>query len=299
MMRMPSEVFTVTAALLLASTSARVSANDLDQQVPTDPHGTVEVSTFSGSVDVTGWDQPQVSVHSSGSNDATHVEVRSEHGRVAVTVRMHGFHRGGDVDLRIKIPRSNELDVTTVSADVTSSGVLGTQRLKTVSGRIKADFVQADIEAKTVSGDVDLMGQGKPVGLHASSISGSVRVEHGAGDAEATTVSGDLDMHLDPGRSVRTRNTSGRTVIRGSLAKDADIDAQSVSGDIRLHASPRGGYEYEVSTFSGSIRNCFNAQAEHTSQYGPGERLNGSRGNASGHVRMKTMSGELDLCDKP
>lgn len=298
-MRMPSELFTVTAALLMAGTSARVSVNDLDQQVPADPHGTVEVSTFSGRVDVTVWDQPQVSVHSSVPSDSTNVDVRSEHGRVTITLRMHGFHAGGDADLRIKIPRGNELDVTTVSADVSSVGVLGPQRLKTVSGKITADFAQADIEAKTVSGDVDLKGQGKPVGLHASSISGNVRVEHGAGDAEATTVSGDLNMQLDPARSVRTRNTSGRTVIQGALTKDADVDAQSVSGDIRLHASPQGGYEYEVSTFSGSIHNCFSAQAERTSRYGPGERLNGARGNGSGHVRMKTMSGQLDLCDKP
>jgi DUF4097 and DUF4098 domain-containing protein YvlB len=298
-MRLPSELFPITSALLLAGASACVAANDLDQQVAADPHGTVEVSTFAGRVEVNGWDQPQVSVHSSVSSDASNVEVRSEHGRVTITVRMHGFHVGGDVDLRIKIPRGNELEVTAVSADVISTGVFGAQRLKTVSGEIKADFAQADIEAKTVSGDVDLKGQGKPVGIHASSISGNVRVEHGAGDAEATTVSGDLNMQLDPARSVRTRNTSGRTVIRGSLTKDADLDAQSVSGDIRLYASPQGGYEYEVSTFSGSIRNCFNAQAQRTSQYGPGEHLNGSRGAGAGHVRMKTMSGELDLCDKP
>jgi DUF4097 and DUF4098 domain-containing protein YvlB len=173
------------------------------------------------------------------------------------------------------------------------------QRLKTVSGRIKADFGGADVEAKTVSGDVHLTGSGKPAELHLSSISGGIRLEHGAGDLEATTVSGDLNMQLDPGRSVRTRTTSGRTVIQGSVTKDADLDAQSVSGDVKLHASPQGGYEYEVSTFSGSIHNCFGQEAERVNRYGPGERLNGARGNGAGHVRLKTMSGQIDICDKP
>jgi hypothetical protein len=86
--------------------------------------------------------------------------------------------------------------------------------------------------------------------------------------------------------------------IQGALANSADVDAQSVSGEIRLHAAPEGGYEYEVSTFSGSIRDCFNQEAERTSRYGPGERLNGRRGNGGGHVRLKTMSGSIDLCDK-
>jgi DUF4097 and DUF4098 domain-containing protein YvlB len=297
-MRMPSVFLTVTAALLAGGTSARVSAHDLDQQVTADPRGIVEVSNFSGRVEVSGWDQSQVSVHSNLSSDVTNVDVHSEHGRVTITVRLHGFYGGGDADLKIKIPRGSELDVTSVSADIISSGVLGMQRLKTVSGSIRADFGQADIEAKTVSGNVDLKGQGKPVGVRASSISGSVRIERGAGDVEATTISGDLNMQLDPGRSVHTRNTSGHTIIQGSLAKDADLDAQSVSGDIRLRVSPQGGFEYEASTFSGSIQNCFNAQVERTSRYGPGERLNGSRGNGGAHVRMKTMSGQLDLCDR-
>ncbi len=290
---------TVTAALLVAGPAAHAWGHDLDQQVSADPRGSVEISNFSGRVEVTGWDQPQVSVHSVLSSDAVKVDVHNDHGHTNITVRLHGgFWGGGEADLRIKVPRGSELDVTSVSADVISSGVVGTQRLKTVSGRIKADFAQADVEAKTVSGDVDLKGDGKPAELHLSTISGSIRLEHGAGDVEATTVSGDLNIQLDPGRSIRTRTTSGRTVILGSLTKDADLDAQSVSGTIKLHAAPQGGYEYEASTFSGSIDNCFHAQAERTSRYGPGERLNGTLGKGGGHIRMKTMSGQIDLCDK-
>jgi DUF4097 and DUF4098 domain-containing protein YvlB len=297
-MRMPSHLSTVMAALLVAGSAARASDHDQDQQVAADPRGTVEVSNFSGRVEVTGWDKPQVSVHSAFPKDNTHVDVRSDHGRTSITVRSVGHFGPAEADLRINIPRGSELDVTSVSADLISSGVLGMQRLKTVSGKIRAEFAQADVEAKTVSGDVDLKGAGKPAELHLSSISGSLRIEHGAGDVEATTVSGDLNMEIDPARSVRTRTTSGRTAIQGTLGKSADLDAQSVSGDIRLHAAAEGGFEYEVSTFSGSIHDCFNQQAERTSQYGPGERLNGTRGKGSGHVRLKTMSGQIELCDK-
>jgi hypothetical protein len=299
MMRVAAVLPTVTAALLMAGPGARASDHNNDQQVAADPRGTVEVSNFSGRVEVTGWDKPQVSVQSNLRNDSTHLDVRSERGRTSITVHLPGsWAGGGEADLKIQIPRGSELDVTTVSADVISTGVLGMQRLKTVSGRIKAEFAQADIEAKTVSGDVDLKGNGKPTEMHVSSISGSIRIEHGAGDIEATTVSGDLNLQVDPGRSVRTRTTSGRMSIQGALANSADVDAQSVSGEIRLHAAPEGGYEYEVSTFSGSIRDCFNQEAERTSRYGPGERLNGRRGNGGGHVRLKTMSGSIDLCDK-
>jgi DUF4097 and DUF4098 domain-containing protein YvlB len=171
--------------------------------------------------------------------------------------------------------------------------------LKSVSGSIRAEIAQADVDAKTVSGDITLRGAGKPVELHVTTISGSIRLDHGAGDVEATSTSGDLNVQLDPGRSVRVRTISGRMIIQGKLAKDGDLDGQTVSGDVKLHMGPEDGYEYEVTTFSGSIRNCFNVEAERSSRYGPGARLSGSRGSGHAHVRLKTMSGDVDLCDKP
>jgi hypothetical protein len=297
-MRM-SILVSAAVAALAAGTVVRASDHNSDQQVNADPRGIVEVSNFSGKIDVSGWDQPQVSVHANMSNDVNNVDVRSDHGRTTVTVRMHGMSfGGGEAELNIRIPKASELDVTSVSADVNSKGITGAQRLKTVSGSIRADISQSDVEAKTVSGSVSLHGDGKPASLHVTSISGGIRVEHGAGDVEATTVSGDLDVQLDPGRSVRVRTTSGRMSIQGKLSKDADVDAQTVSGDVKLHAAPEGGYDYELSTFSGDIRNCFNLQAEKTSRYAPGERLSGTRGSGSAHVRVKTMSGQIDMCDK-
>lgn len=289
-----------TVVALAAGTSVRASNHSSDQQVDADPRGTVEVSNFAGRVEVTGWDKPQVSVHSNLSGDIENVDVRSDHGRTSIKVHVHGwaFGPGGEADLDIKIPKGSELDVTSVSAEVTSNGVLGVQRLKTVSGSIRAELGPADAEAKTVSGEIVLRGGGKPIAVHATSISGSIRLEHGAGDLEATTVSGDLSVQLDPGRTIRMRNTSGEINVRGKLTKDADVDLQTVSGEVRLHAPPENGYEYEASTFSGDIRDCFNVKPEKTSTYGPGERLNGTLGKGGGHVRIKTMSGSIDLCDK-
>src|SRR6185437_8780743 len=300
MMRVPVLVFTAAVALAAGSLACATDSTASDQQVGADPHGTVEISNFSGKVEVSGWDQPQVSVHSTLSCDDHNIDVRSEHGRTSIAVRFHGASwAGGSAHLKIRIPRNSELDVTSVSADVVSTGVLGIQRLKTVSGSITADISRADVEAKTVSGDVTLHGDGKLGDVRSSSISGSISLDHGAGDLEAVTVSGDLTAELQPGRSVHARTTSGNMVIHGKLAKDVDLELQTVSGDVRLHTGYDGGFEYEASTFSGDIHNCFNQETERTSRYGPGERLTGRRGNGDGHVRVKTMHGEIDLCDKP
>lgn len=288
---------------LLAAAPVDAAERTSDQVVAADPRGIVEVSNVSGRIEVSGWDEPQVSVHAGLSGPATKVDVTSDHGRTTITVHSVGFQGfgfgGGGADLQIRIPRGSELDASGVSVDVISDGVLGIQRLKTVSGSIKADIAQADVEAKTVSGDVVLHGHGKPGELHITTISGSVRLDHGAGDIEVTTTSGDLYVQLDPGRSVRAHTISGEMVIQGKLAKDADVDGQTVSGDVQLHMSAEEGYQYEVSSFSGDIRNCFNAEPQRTSRYGPGERLSGTREPGRARVRLKTMSGDVDLCDKP
>lgn len=286
------------AVLLAGSVLARAEERHIEQQLAADPHGTVEISDIAGTVDVTGWDQPQVSVNGevSSGND---VDVKSDRGRITITVKFPSmsFNTRG-VDLHVKVPRASEVDVTTVNADINSRGITGQQRLKAVSGSVHADIAQSDVEVKTVSGDVTLHGEGKPIGLHLTTISGTIRVEHAAGDVEASTTSGGINLALDSGRSVRMRTVSGDVSFRGKLTKDADFDAQTVSGGVKMRADSDGGFEYDVTTFSGDIGNCFNAKSEKNNHYGPGERLSGSLGNGSGHVRLKTMSGDIELCDK-
>jgi Putative adhesin len=292
----------MSIALVLAIATAHAASGRYEQTVAADPKGTVEISNVSGEVEVEAWDQNQVSVSAHLDNDYQQVDVSTDRGRTSIAVRMPGAHfgGGGDADLKVKVPRGSEVDITAVSADITSTGVMGAQRLKSVSGSIKADIGQADVEAKTVSGDVVLRGQGgKPAQLHLTSISGSIRLEHGSGDLEANTTSGSLSIQLDTARSVRMRTIAGDVTLRGKLTKDADVDAQTVSGPIKMSIDSDSGFEYDVSTFSGDIGNCFNAKSERTSRYGPGERLSGSLGKGSAHVRMKTMSGDINLCDKP
>jgi len=289
----------LVSLLVAAAVGSPLPAWATDQTVDADPHGIVEISNVSGRIEVAVWDQSRVSVHSNLSSDSSDLAIEGGHGRTIIRVHQHGFFGGGgDVELLIKVPKGSEVDATSVSADITSKGVLGNQRLKAVSGSITADIGKADVEAKTVSGDIRLRGIDKPTTLHLSSISGSITVANGAGDLEATTTSGDLRAELDPGRSVRARTTSGRMDVRGRLTKDAEVDIQTVSGDVSFHTALDGGMEYEASSFSGDIHNCFGAQSQKTSQYGPGSRLTGNRGGNGARMRVKTMSGEIDLCDK-
>lgn len=295
-MRTPLAVVAALAAPLLLAAAAQ--ARSFQQQVAADPHGEVDVSNVAGAVDITGWDQPQVAVRAQLASDAQKVQVASEHGRtsVRVTGESHSW-LGGGARLEVSVPRGSEVDVSAVSADITSHGVEGPQRLHTVSGEITADLGSGDNEAKSVSGDVRLRGDGHAAHLRATSVSGDVAVQNFAGDLEATTVSGKLTAQLAPARRARLRTTSGDLRFDGRFDPGGTLEVETVSGDARIQAGAKAGYDYEVRTFSGDIGNCFGRQAERTSAYGPGKRLDGTLGTGNGRVRIKTLSGDVSLCD--
>ena len=293
-------------ALCAITASAHAESSNYEKKVAADPQGVVEISNVEGKVEVSGWDSPEVEVRAEVGGGVDRIDTTRDGARVSIKVILpaHTF-RSASAALHIRVPRQSELDISSVSAEVTVSEVEGGLQLKTVSGGVKADVFQKNTEIKTVSGDVVLRGRGQwhgpGTGIHVSTISGNIRIDRAGGDLEVTTVSGDMAVKLDPSRNVRVRSTSGELTFEGKLLKGGYFDAESVSGDLTVRAVPDGALDYEVSTFSGDIKNCMGGEAERVSRYGPGHRLNGTRG-ASGadgaRIRLKTMSGNVELCDK-
>lgn len=298
-----------TIALFVLSTCAAGLAHGMDstfeKKLAADPHGVVEISNVAGSIDVSAWDNPEVEVRADVGAGVDRIDTTSDHGRISIKVIVpnHSF-RSVSTNLRVRVPRDSELDISGVSSEVTASDVEGGLQLKTVSGSVKADVYQKNTEIKTVSGDVVLRGRSKEPGagaIHVTTISGNIRIDRAGGDLDATSVSGDLTVRLDPSRHVRVRTTSGDLGFEGRLAKGAYLDAETVSGDLTVRAVPDGPLDYEVNTFSGDIKNCMGADSERVSKYGPGRRLNGIRGTQGAEgakIRLKTMSGDVELCDK-
>jgi DUF4097 and DUF4098 domain-containing protein YvlB len=299
----------IVVGLLMLSLAATGLAHDgesskFEKHLGADPNGVVEISNFSGTIQVSGWGKPEVEVEAEMGSGIDQISTESSRGRVSIKVIV--THHSGGTDLRVHIPRDSELIVSAVSADITVNDVRGVLQLGTISGVIHTDVFQKSAEIKTVSGDLVLRGRGRDAGadgIHASSISGTIRVDRAGGDLEAITVSGEMTLRLDhPAHDVRIRTTSGDVTFEGKLTKGGNLEAQSVSGDLEVRAAPdTGALDFEINTFSGDIKNCMGLEAERVSKHGPGRRLNGTHGTPGrddARVRLKSMSGDVDLCDK-
>ena len=80
-------VFGPVAVLLLASAAARAAdSTTFDRQVAAQPNGVVDVSNTAGTIEVTGWDRAEVSVHAELGADVDRVEMTSDQGRTIVRV---------------------------------------------------------------------------------------------------------------------------------------------------------------------------------------------------------------------
>ncbi len=84
----------------------------------------------------------------------------------------------------------------------------------------------------------------------------------------------------------------------GKLTRDGRVDVEGVSGDITLRLSAPGGLSTDIESFSGDIEGCLAGNVERVSKYGPGMRLNIRTVEAGARVRAKTLSGDIDICDR-
>ena len=290
---------TILAILIAAATTAaQADEQEFERKVPADANGAVEISNVAGTVVIVGWDRAEVEVKGVLGEGIERVDVSSEGKRTLIKVVTSRNTDEGEADLRISVPRGSEVTGTAVSSDISSKAVLGALRLTTVSGNVEAEIAGADVQVKSVSGDILLRGSQRPADLRLSTVSGNVQLERGAGDVEATSVSGDVTLEVNPAQRVRLHSTAGDLGFKGQLAEDGSLEAETLSGSVAINAGGRKGYEYEVMNFSGEIENCFGQKIERTEPYGPESRLTGRVGEGGARIRVKSMNGDVNICDK-
>jgi DUF4097 and DUF4098 domain-containing protein YvlB len=286
-------------ALLLSPWSPAWAETSIDQHRAANPQGAVEIDNVAGSIDVQGWDKPEVAVTGTIGKDVERVDVTGDGNRTSIRVVLpRGIHWGmhdGEARLVIHVPTNSSVSASMVSSDLKVSAVHGALELRTVSGNISGDG-GGDLRANDVSGDIHFTAMAAKR-IEVKAISGNIVLTGGNTDIEASSVSGDAHLTLGTVSRARFKTVSGSISATLAAASDAQIDGESISGDIRLDFAGEPAADFEVQTLSGDIDNCFGPKAVEP-RHGPGKRLTFKTGDTSARVHLTSNSGDVRLCTK-
>lgn len=289
------------AGLLYAATpvAAGEASRNVNERVPADLKGSVEVTNVAGKVTLAAWDRAEVAVSGTIGSKVEKVEVTSSGSRTVVHVVLPSamFSSGNQqwANLTVYVPRDSSATVSVVSADLIVSGVRGFESLHSVSGNIIGE-VGGETKVKSVSGDIELEAPGSQA-LDAQTVSGNIRLHSATDQLRAASVSGDAKLTLGTFSRAHLETVSGDVKLVGALAAGGGIEGQTISGDLRIELAGAPGGSYDLRTLSGDITNCFGPKAVRP-QYGPGARATFREGEGSARVELETQSGSIHLCNQ-
>jgi DUF4097 and DUF4098 domain-containing protein YvlB len=270
---------------------------EIQEAADVHPQGEVEVSNVSGRIEVAGWDEERVEVTGTLGRGAEELEFRTQGRHTLIRVKYpSGSKNVGASELRIRMPVESRLVVASVAADVEIRELRGAQRVNSVSGNIGTVMSSEDVQLKTVSGDIRLVGTDAPGLLTITTVSGDVEVRGVAGEIVLQTVAGDLDIASEQLERARIRTTNGDATLHAGLAPEARIEMEAVNGRLSLvlKGEPPDA-EYTLETFNGEIENAFGPDPVRTSRFAPGTELRFTTGEGSARVNMETLNGAIIL----
>lgn len=255
---------------------------EINQKYTLAPGARVEVSSIRGHVEVlnsdSGMAEVQIIRTARTRADLEYHKIEVEHSGNSLVVRgvqePEARQRQNirvDHQVVLKVPRSVELKVSSISGHLRVGDIDGETRVNSISGDASIGNVGGKLNVRSISGSLTVGDINADA--HVNSISGNVRLSQVNGSVDVTSVSGTLSaklVSLSP-QGIHIRSISGSVEIGFKNDVNADFNAVSVSGQVHLDVPNvvrdnetnsstvrarigAGGTPIEITSVSGNIR---------------------------------------------
>lgn len=279
----------LTSVMMLAcvAPSAMFTQRDFKERDETNqtfqlPQGArVEISSIRGSVKITNGDTSTAEVRiirtarTRADLEYHKIEVAQTGNTLVVRGVQEPDERGRrniqvNHQIILKLPRSIDLSVTSVSGSLQSGDVDGQAHVSSISGSANFGNVGGKLQVNSVSGSVEVGNVGADARVN--SVSGNVGLGHVNGSLDISSVSGGNAtlLNLSP-QGIHINSVSGSIEIGFKGEVNADFNAEHVSGQVYLDVPNvsreseekssnvrarigAGGTPITISSVSGSIR---------------------------------------------
>lgn len=297
MRRTCESIITMAAAVALVLSipfSEACGQEEIDQRHPLTPDGTVSVENVQGSISLIGWEREEIQITGTLGANSKRFDVDAKPDRVEIVVVLPKRARDvEDTDLEIHLPEGCEVEISTVSADISSEKMRGHLYLESVSGDISATGKMEELDCQSVSGEIELGIEADHIRVN--SISGDILLKSPTGILDVETVSGDVDITGGEIERLKFESVSGDFFLGAQLDEGGSYNISSHSGDLTLALPGDVGARFEIETFSGDIDNELGPKKRSRKKFSMGKSLNFSTGSGDAHFRIATFSGDVIL----
>jgi hypothetical protein len=234
---------------------------DFHYSYPLNSNGRVDVETFNGSIEISGWDQNTIDIsgtkYGPTQEIADGIEVTVGHTPDAASVRVsRPVERRGNTGARmlVKIPRTAVIDmVRTSNGGIRVSDGAGPSHLHTSNGSIRIAGLGGALDAETSNGGITAELERVDGPVHVETSNGAIELrlpQHIRDNVRAHTSNGGITVRVPEGLDARvTAHTSNAHV-----SSDFDVRMQGEITRNRMDGViGNGGPLLDLSTSNGGI----------------------------------------------
>jgi len=281
-----------------------------EKTVPLAKDGKVFLGNVSGDIEVKTWKEEQVKIDalkiaeastlSRAQEDSKKVTIEvNKEGNVLRIETKYPDHKGiwgheslnVSVYYKIWIPDKADLEIKSVSGDVMAEGAGALVGVNVVSGDVEVRGAGQGADCNTVSGELKLEDIAGDVDL--KSVSGTITINRVSGSVDAETVSGDIEIReASDAKSLKLKTLSGDIIYQGKVNPNGRYNLKSHSGDIDIILPSDSAFEFEAETFSGDIKSDFELAV--SGKISPRE-VRGVVNKGGAFISVSTFSGNIDL----
>ncbi len=238
--------------------------SDFHYSYPLRAGGALNLETFNGSVEISGWDQDTVDISGTrfgptqSAADTLRVEI--DHTPDAVSIRVpRPYDRRNREGARfvIKIPHGVVLDrITSSNGGIRATAGSGPSRFKTSNGGVHIEGVDGNLDVQTSNGPIEIRDVKGDLVAHTSN--GHIRVDHVDGALDATTSNSGVRAEIGSAdRAVRVETSNGPVELWLPEGLRHEVRVNTNNSAITLHMPSTLNARVVAQTSNSSITTDF------------------------------------------
>ncbi|MFQ5737686.1 MAG: DUF4097 family beta strand repeat-containing protein [Acidobacteriota bacterium] len=267
----------VSVLILVAGITSGFQGKEFSQTVDFQPGDKITLKTFKGSILLSSWDRPEVSIfaritapegedddYAAAVVDATRIDVQQKSHSLVIRSDYDDVPSKGSwfsnsktlayVHYEIRTPRQVDLRVDDFKSTIELYELSGRINLETYKGTLKANDLSGKIRLETFKGKAELSGLRGRLDVETFKGSVSLQAMEIDGTSKLETYKGNIELAIPETQGLSLRADLGR---RASLTGDFGLDSarRDRRDSTRFEGSiNNGGPRLEVSSHKGDIR---------------------------------------------